>query len=91
MVRRGRPAPDLIHEAMGLVGEGESPAVLTVGDTVSDLDAAHAAGVGWSIAVLTGAHSRDRLYGRPHSAILDSVADLPEWLRKMRVLEYEVP
>ena len=90
-VRRGRPAPDLIHEAMRLVGESESRAVLAVGDTVSDLDAAHAAGVGWNIGVLTGAHSHDRLCGRPHSAILDSVADLPEWLGEKGVVEFERP
>ena len=90
-VRHGRPAPDLIHEAMRLVGESESRAVLAVGDTVSDLDAAYAAGVGWNVGVLTGAHSLERLCGSPHSVILNSVADLPEWLWEVGVLAYEEP
>jgi len=81
-VERGRPAPDLIHAAMRLVGETDPGAVLAVGDTAADLDAAHAAGVGWSVGVLTGAHSRETLAAHPHTAILDSVLDLPGWLRE---------
>ncbi len=81
-VARGRPAPDLIYAAMRLVGETDPGAVLAVGDTASDLEAAHAAGVGWSVGVLTGAHSREVLAAHPHSAILDSVLDLPGWLRE---------
>jgi len=82
-VQAGRPAPDLIRAAMRLVGEGDPLAVVSVGDTVSDLEAAHAAGVGLSVGVLTGAHGRERLAACPHSAILDSVADLPGWLRSV--------
>jgi phosphonatase-like hydrolase len=81
-VERGRPAPDLIHAAMRLVGETDPRAVLAVGDTAADLDAAFAAGVGWSVGVLTGAHSREILAAHPHTAILDSVLDLPGWLRE---------
>lgn len=81
-VVRGRPAPDLIHAAMRLVGEADPGAVLTVGDTTADLDAAAAAHVGWSVGVLTGAHGRDVLSAHPHTAILDSIRDLPGWLRE---------
>lgn len=79
-VERGRPAPDLIHAAMTLTGEGDPGCVLAVGDTVSDLEAATRAQVGWSVGVLTGAHSREQLQAHPHSAILDSVARIPDWL-----------
>ena len=86
-VERGRPAPDLIHAAMRWVGEEEPLAVLTAGDTVSDLVAGAAAGVGWNVGVLTGAHSREELEAHPHSVILESVADLPLWLQHQGGME----
>ena len=85
-VARGRPAPDLIREAMSVGGVDDARTVVSVGDTTSDLDAAAAAGVGWSVGVLTGAHSRARLESHPHSVILGSVADLKEWLAKAEAL-----
>ena len=81
-VVRGRPAPDLIHAAMRLVGEDDPGSVLAVGDTAADLDAANAACVGWSVGVLTGAHGREVLAAHPHTAILNSVRDIPGWLRE---------
>lgn len=81
-VKKGRPAPDLIHAAMELAKVEDPGAVLAVGDTTADLEAAARAGVGWSVGVLTGAHSRARLEPYPHSVILESVADLPGWLSK---------
>ena len=79
-VSRGRPAPDLIHSAMVLAGVADAWSVAVIGDTTSDLDAAAAAEVGWSIGVLTGAHSQSQLEAHPHSAVLESVTDLPHWL-----------
>ena len=81
-VERGRPAPDLIHAAMALVGEDESASVLVVGDTISDLEAAARAEAGWSVGVLSGAHNRSQLQSCPHSVILESVAELPGWLKQ---------
>ena len=79
-VASGRPAPDLIHEAMANVGVTEPLQVATVGDTSLDLEAGAAAGVGWNIGVLSGAHGRDALERSPHTHILGSVADLrPLW------------
>jgi phosphonatase-like hydrolase len=86
-VERGRPAPDLIHAAMALVGETDPGAVLAVGDTVSDLEAAARAGTGWGVGVLSGAHSRAQLESRPHAAILDSIAELPGWLDENGLLD----
>lgn len=83
-VSRGRPAPDLIRAAMALTGVGDSRAVLVAGDTTADLEAAAAAEVGWSVGVLSGAHGRDALASRPHTVILESLADLPAWLPSMR-------
>lgn len=85
-VVRGRPAPDLIRAAMRLADVADPKTVLVVGDTTSDLEAADAAGVGWSVGVLTGAHSRERLQGQPHSAILENVGGLPAWLAEAGAL-----
>ena len=52
----------------------------SVGDTRSDLEAGANAGVGWNIGVLSGAHSREQLEELPHTALINSVADLPEVL-----------
>jgi len=79
-VSHGRPAPDLIHAAMRVTGIEDPQAVVVIGDTTSDLDAAAAAGVGWSLGVLGGAHTRSELEAHPHSAILESVKDMPTWL-----------
>ncbi|MEO8502838.1 MAG: HAD hydrolase-like protein [Acidobacteriota bacterium] len=77
-VSRGRPSPDLIQRAMRETGVEHSSAVANVGDTVLDLRAGHAAGVRWNLAVLTGAHTRDRLVEAPHTAILAGVVQLRE-------------
>ncbi len=79
-VVRGRPDPDLIFAAMDRVGVTDANAVVNVGDTVNDLRAAAAAGVGASIGVLTGAHDQAQLETVPHTAILPSAADVPQWL-----------
>jgi len=81
-VARGRPAPDLIYRAMRELGVASARAVVAVGDTVNDLEAAAAAGVGASIGVLTGAHDRSRLAAAPHTAILASAAEVPAWLAR---------
>jgi phosphonatase-like hydrolase len=85
-VSHGRPAPDLIHAAMRLTGIEDPRVVVVIGDTTSDLDAAAAAGVGWSLGVLTGAHTRAELEAHPHSAILESVEEVPPWLSEAGAL-----
>jgi phosphonatase-like hydrolase len=79
-VVRGRPAPDLILTAMRRAEVVRGDAVVTVGDTVNDLRAAAAAGVGASVGVLTGAHDRKQLSAVPHTIILESAAEVPRWL-----------
>lgn len=79
-VEKGRPAPDLIRRAMAEAGVTDATTVATVGDTTLDLEAGAAAGVGWNIGVLSGAHGRDALARSPHTHIIRSVADLrPLW------------
>jgi phosphonatase-like hydrolase len=76
-VTLGRPAPYMIFRAMELTGTTDVRQVLNVGDTVSDLQAAHNAGVAMSVGVLSGAHSREKLAREPHTHLIDSIAGLP--------------
>ncbi|MDP2319470.1 MAG: phosphonatase-like hydrolase [Acidobacteriota bacterium] len=75
-VAQGRPAPDLILRAMAETGVSDATAVATVGDTTLDLEAGAAAGVGWNIGVLSGAHGRPALERAPHTHLIQSVAAL---------------
>jgi len=75
-VAHGRPAPDLILRAMADTGVTDATTVASVGDTTLDLEAGAAAGAGWNIGVLSGAHGRDALARSPHTHIVGSVADL---------------
>jgi phosphonatase-like hydrolase len=79
-VSRGRPAPDMIFEAMRRSKIGSAKSVMSIGDTANDLKAAQTAGVGASIGVLTGAHDREQLGTVPHTVILQSAAEVPQWL-----------
>ena len=76
-VPRGRPAPYLLFRAMEWTDCESVRHVAAVGDTIADLQAASNAGVQWSIGVLSGAHTEDQLRSYPHTAIIDSVAELP--------------
>ena len=85
-VDRGRPAPDLIFRAMEWTGCENHNRVAAVGDTVSDLEAAGNAGVAWCIGVLSGAHDEEQLNSCAHTAIISSIARLPEVLVGGQVL-----
>ena len=74
----GRPAPDLILAAMSRSRRADVARVASVGDTISDLEAGANAGTRWNIGVLSGAHSREQLSAAPHTALIDSVASLPD-------------
>ncbi|NOZ24229.1 MAG: phosphonatase-like hydrolase [Planctomycetes bacterium] len=77
-VPQGRPAPDMIHKAMGLLGVLDVHVVGNVGDTKVDLLSAHHAGCGINVGVLSGACDAATLKEYPHTHIIDSVADVPE-------------
>jgi phosphonatase-like hydrolase len=79
-VGRGRPAPDLIFGAMALLGVEDPGAVAVVGDTVSDLEAGHAAGAGAVVGVLSGAHDASALAAASPTAVLADVTDLVAFL-----------
>jgi phosphonatase-like hydrolase len=79
-VAAGRPAPDLIRQAMAATGVQSADAVANVGDTALDLQAGANAGVGWNIGVWSGAHDFDTLAAGPHTHLCASVAELPALL-----------
>jgi phosphonatase-like hydrolase len=79
-VAAGRPAPDMILEAMRRTGVADPGGVMVAGDTVLDLQAGSAAGAGWVIGVTSGAHDYARLSQAPHTHILQSVAEIPKLL-----------
>jgi phosphonatase-like hydrolase len=80
-VGRGRPAPDLVLGAMARLGVDDPAAVVVVGDTVSDLQAGHAAGAGAVVGVLSGAHDRAALEAAAPTAVIADVTRLLDVLR----------
>jgi len=77
---RPKPYPDpLLYfaEKLGLAPHE----IVMVGDNLHDLETAHAAGAGLAVGVLSGNSPREAL--EPHAdAVLDSVAGLPELLKR---------
>ncbi len=76
-VPRGRPAPDLLLEAMRRCGVADPRRVAKVGDTPADLGEGVSAGCGWTIGVTYGTHSRAELADHPHTALIDDIHELP--------------
>jgi phosphonatase-like hydrolase len=75
-VPAGRPEPHLIRAVMAKVGVSDPDAVVSVGDTASDVRSAQAAGV-TSVGVLTGHLTDADFTDEGVDLVLDSVADLP--------------
>lgn len=82
-VGRGRPTPDLVLGAMARLGLDDPGAVAVVGDTVSDLEAGHAAGARAVVGVLSGAHDEATLAAAAPTAIIADVTELLAVLRRV--------
>ncbi len=78
----GRPAPYMLFRAMEAAHVNETAQVMAVGDTPLDLQAANNAGVGAAIGVYSGAATEERLRKERNSAVLASVAALPDWIKQ---------
>lgn len=76
-VAAGRPAPDMVYRAMQATGVADPARVVKVGDTPSDLHEGANAGCGMVVGVTSGSHTADELRPHPHTALIDSVRDLP--------------
>lgn len=79
-VAHGRPAPDMILEAMRRAGVNDPRHVGVAGDTPSDLRAGAAAGCAHIVGVGHGTHTLDELRAHPHTALLPDLHTLPEVL-----------
>ena len=79
-VSRGRPSPYMLFHAMETAGVDSVAAVMAVGDTPLDLQAANNAGLRGMVGVLSGAGSEEQLRREPHTHLLASVAGLPALL-----------
>jgi phosphoglycolate phosphatase len=76
-----KPDPDHVLRALAALGRGAERAVV-VGDHGYDMQAGKAAGVRLCIGVRTGNSPDESLVGAGADAVIDSVADLPGWLRE---------
>ena len=79
-VSRGRPSPYMLFHAMETAQVDSVTAVMAVGDTPLDLQAANNAGLRGMVGVLSGASSEEQLRREPHTHLIASVASLPELL-----------
>ncbi|MBK8980392.1 MAG: HAD hydrolase-like protein [Planctomycetes bacterium] len=77
-VARGRPAPDLIREAMRRTGHRDPARAGTAGDTPADLAAGRAAGCRVVVGVGCGTHALADLEASPHTHLLPDLRPLPE-------------
>ncbi len=77
-VKRGRPEPDLIVEAMRRTGVARTDKVAKVGDTPSDLQEGRAAGCRFVIGVTYGSHTRAQLAAHPHTHLIDRLEQVLE-------------
>ncbi|MGH6924657.1 MAG: HAD family hydrolase [Propylenella sp.] len=78
-VARPKPAPDIVHAFSSAAGVPVEE-IAVIGDNAHDLEMARSAGAGAAIGVLSGNSEAADLQPLA-DAILDSVCDLPAWLK----------
>ncbi len=79
-VPNAKPHPDHVIRALAAVGRSPEQTVV-VGDHGFDMQAGRAAGVRLCIGVRSGNSPDDSLTAAGADAVIDSIADLPQWLR----------
>lgn len=75
-VRRGRPYPDSIYEAMRRTGVTQAQRVAKVGDTPADVQAGVTAGCGWVLGVTSEYLPSDEPSAPPGTRLIESLAEL---------------
>ncbi|MBX2896243.1 MAG: phosphonatase-like hydrolase [Cyclobacteriaceae bacterium] len=75
-VANGRPAPDMIFEAMKRTGVTDVKRVVKVGDTASDMQEGTNAGCGFVIGITTGAYTPEQLAKEPHTHLAQQVNEV---------------
>lgn len=84
-VSKSKPDPEGLLLALKTLGAASSSA-LYVGDHIVDAEAAQAAGVPF-VAVLSGRHQRNQFDQVHHLAILETVQQIPAFLRLHKIRE----
>lgn len=79
-VKRGRPNPDMIFEAMDILQVTDPSKVLKAGDSIIDIEEGKNAKCGITVGVTTGAHTREQLMSANPTYVLDSLTELKEYL-----------
>ncbi|MCW5912323.1 MAG: HAD hydrolase-like protein [Cyclobacteriaceae bacterium] len=75
-VENGRPAPDMIFEAMKRTGITDIKHVVKVGDTASDMQEGTRAGCQHVIGITTGAYTPEQLKMEPHTHLAENVDEV---------------
>jgi HAD superfamily hydrolase (TIGR01458 family) len=77
----GKPAPAMFEAALARLGAAPGDGVMVGDDLQNDVLAAQSVGVA-GVLVRTGKYRREEVdaSGEPPDAVIDSIADLPEWL-----------
>ncbi|MFN3547690.1 MAG: HAD family hydrolase [Mesorhizobium sp.] len=77
-----KPAPDMLHAALGALGAGRARAVM-VGDGAADVEAARAAGL--PVVIVRGGYGAEPAEAVSPDLVIDSLADLADALRRLRL------
>lgn len=75
-VKRGRPHPDMIFEAMDIFRVTDPKKVLKAGDSIIDIKEGKNANCGITVGVTTGAHTKAQLASANPTYVLDSLLEL---------------
>ena len=81
MVRKSRPDPAMIQSLMHHFHVDDPSSVIKIDDTANGIEEGLNAGV-ITLGVLTGTQSRDRLLNAGALDILESVGELPSYLKE---------
>ncbi|MCD8404842.1 phosphonatase-like hydrolase [Tenacibaculum dicentrarchi] len=77
-VVNGRPHPDMILQAMELLGVTDASKVLKAGDSAIDIEEGKNAGCGITVGVLSGAQTKVQLEKQNPTYILESLVNLKD-------------
>ncbi|MBC6997851.1 phosphonatase-like hydrolase [Cytophaga sp. FL35] len=80
--KNGRPAPDMILEAMKQLDVIEASKVLKAGDSIIDIEEGKNAKCGVTVGVTTGAHTKAQLDSANPTYVLESLTHLKELVKK---------
>jgi phosphoglycolate phosphatase-like HAD superfamily hydrolase len=74
----------MILKALKTFGINDLKKVINIGDTPSDLQSGKSAGVGLSLGVCNGTHSRTHLEVYPNDGLLADLSELMSFIKKMK-------